>query len=134
MAKSFISCTFEAVEALHLLGEAPRNPQRCAEWLLAHQRSDGGFSDDPKEMDWSTIITGGKKETVQSRTSLRQTYYANKALSTLNATPNDVRSCVNYVTNQRTRFGFGSGMSSDVFYALSILGLLEAVSDVNRLE
>jgi hypothetical protein len=85
-------------------------------------------------MDWSTIITGGKKETVESRTSLRQTYYANKALSTLNATPNDTKSCVNYVMNQPTRFGFGNGTSSDLFYALSILGLLEAVNEVNRLE
>jgi len=134
VAKSFISCTFEAVEALHLLGEGPRNLQRCVKWLLAHQRLDGGFGDDPREMDWSTIITGGKKKTVQSRTSLRQTYYANKALSTLNATPNDTKSCVNYVMNQRTRFGFGNGTSSDVFYALSILGLLEEVNEVNGVD
>ena len=134
VAKSFISYTFEAIKALHLLGERPRNLQRCVQWLLAHQRLDGGFADDPWEMDWSTIITGGKKEAVRSRMSLRQTYYANKALSTLNATPNDVRSCVDYVMNQRTRFGFGNGTSSDVFYALSTLGLLEAVNEVNRLE
>jgi hypothetical protein len=134
VAKSFISCTFEAVEALHLLRERPRNHHQCVKWLLTHQRSDGGFGDDPREMDWSAIITGGKKETVQSRTSLRQTYYANKALSTLNATPNDTVSCVNYVMNQRTRFGFGNGTSSDVFHALSILGLLEAVKEVNGLE
>jgi len=134
VAKSFISCTFEAVEALHVLGEGPRNLHRCVEWLLAHQRSDGGFADDPREMDWSTIITEGKKETIQSRTSLRQTYYANKALSTLNTTPNDTKSCVNYVMSQSTRFGFGNGTSSDAFHALSILGLLDAVNEVNRLE
>ncbi len=134
VAKSFISCTFEAVEALHLLGEGPRNLQRCAKWLLAHQRSDGGFTDDPREMDWSDLIRGGKKETVESRTSLRQTYYANKALSTLNATPNDTKLCVNYVMNQRTRFGFGVGTSSDAFCALSILTLLEAANEVNELE
>lgn len=134
VAKSFISCTFEAVEALHLLGEGPRNPQRCIEWLAAHQKSDGGFADDPREMDWSTIITGGKKETVQSRTSLQQTFYVNKALSTLNATPNDTKSCVNYVMNQCTRVGFGNGTSSDAFHALSILGLLGAVNEVNRVE
>jgi hypothetical protein len=132
--KSFMSCTFEAVEALHLLGEGPQNPQRCVQWLVAHQRSDGGFADDPWEMEWSALIRGGKKETVRSRTSLRQTYYANKALSTLNSAPNDVRSCADYVMNQRSRFGFGDGASLDAFYALSILGLLEAVNEVNRLE
>lgn len=104
------------------------------QWLLAHQRSDGGFADDPWEMDWSDLIRGGKKETARSRMSLRQTYYANKTLSTLNAAPNDVRSCVDYVINQRTGFGFGNGGSLDTFYALSVLEMLEALDEVAMLE
>jgi hypothetical protein len=85
-------------------------------------------------MDWSDLIRGGKKETVRSRMSLRQTYYAHKALSTLNATPNDTRSCVDYVINQRTRFGFGTGGSMDTFYALSVFEMLEALDEVAMLE
>jgi len=128
--KSSISDTFEAVEALNILGAKPKDLKKCVKWLQAHQRPDGGFADDPGEMDWSALIVGGKKKTIKSETSLRQTYHAAKTLSTLDSAPKNVKSCIEYVMNQRTWFGFGNGWPSDTFHALSTLQLLGALDEI----
>lgn len=133
VGRSFLSSTFEAVEALDLLETVPKDVDGCVSWLQGHQAAAGGFADDPAVMDWASLIVGGKKETIKPRFSLRSTYQAVKALETLHWCPRDPQACIQYVLNQRCRFGFVDGTQSDTFNALSVIASLDGLRQIEIL-
>ena len=134
--RAFLSSTFHAVEALHMLGAKPRHTEDCVSWVQDHQalsplfrvfgRPHGGFSSGEREPAWSAL-------TRMEAPSLWCTHEGVKALSTLGSRPKKVRSCIRYVLKQRTRFGFGRGWSFDTLCALSVLESLDSVGEIDRL-
>jgi prenyltransferase beta subunit len=134
--RAFLSSTFHAVEALHMLGEKPKHAEDCVSWLRDHQelnplirvfgRPYGGFASGEPEAAWSAL-------TRMEKASLLCTHEAVKALSTLGSRPKKVRSCISYALKQRTRFGFGRGWSFDTLCAVSVLESLDSVGEIDRL-
>jgi hypothetical protein len=134
--RAFLSSTFHAVEALHMLGEKPRHAEDCASWLQDHQelkpllrvfgRPYGGFASGESEAAWSALAR-------MEEPSLWCTYEAVKALSTLGSRPRRPDRCVSYVLGERTRFGFGRGWSFDILCALSVLEILDSLREIDRL-
>jgi prenyltransferase beta subunit len=129
--RSFLPSTFEAVQALALLDAVPKDVEGGTAWLRGHQTVGGGFADDPVEMNWGSLIVGGKNEVIKPRISLRNTIHAVKALETLHSSPSDQRACIEYVLSQRSRFGFGDVTSSDTFNALSVIASLDGLPNRN---
>jgi prenyltransferase beta subunit len=130
VGRSFLSSTFEVVEALDLLGALPKDVEGCISWLQGHQAAGGGFADDPAVMDWGNLIVGGKKEVIKARFSLQSTYQAVKALSTLQSRPKGQEACVQYVLSQRGRFGFGGATATDTYQALSVLRVVDGLGKI----
>jgi len=134
--RAFLSSTFHAVKALHMLGEKPRHAEDCVSWLRDHQelnplfrvfgRPYGGFASGEREPAWSALAR-------MEKPSLLCTHEAVKALWTLGSRPRKVRPCISYVLKQRTRFGFGRGWSFDTLCALSVLESLDSVGEIDRL-
>jgi hypothetical protein len=134
--RAFLSSTFHAVEALHMLGAKPKHAEDCVSWLQDHQelnpflrvfgRPYGGFASGEPEAAWSAL-------TRMEEPSLLCTHEAVKALSALGSRPRKVRSCIGYILKQRTRFGFGRGWSFDTLCALSVLETLDSVGEIDRL-
>jgi hypothetical protein len=131
--KSFLSSTFEAVEALDLLGCVPNDVEGVVSWLQGHQTADGGFANDATVMDWSSLIIGGKKEIIKPKVSLRSTFQAVKSLSILGSTPRHTQRCVQYVLSEQRRFGFGDASVTDSFHALSTLQMLGGLDKIQTL-
>jgi hypothetical protein len=140
--RTFLSSTLHAVEALNLLGEKPKRTRKSILWLQARQELNpilrvlggayGGFASGKPEIGWSEL-TGAKKPTKMEEPSLLFTHEAVKALSTLGARPTKVDRCISYVLEQRTRFGFGRGWSSDTLQALSVLETLDGLKEIDGL-
>jgi prenyltransferase beta subunit len=134
--RAFLSSTFHAVEALHMLGAKPKHAEDCVSWLQDHQelnplfrvfgRPYGGFASGEHEPAWSALAR-------MEKPSLWCTIEAVKALSTLGSRPRRVCPCIRYVLKQRTRFGFGRGWSFDTLSALSVLESLDSVGEIDRL-
>ena len=134
--RAFLSSTFHAVEALHMLGAKPKHAEDCVSWLQDHQglnllfrvfgKPYGGFASGEPEAAWSTL-------TRMEKPSLWCTHEGIRALSTLDSRPRKPDRCVGYVLGERTRFGFGRGWSYDILCALSILESLDSVGEIDRL-
>jgi hypothetical protein len=134
--RPFLSSTFHAVEALHMLEAKPRHAEDCVSWLQDHQdlnpllrvfgRPYGGFASGEPEPAWSAL-------TRKEQPSLWCTHEAVKALSTLGSRPRKTRPCISYVLKQQTRFGFGLRWSSDTLCVLSVLEMLGSLREIDRL-
>jgi hypothetical protein len=134
--RAFLSSTFHAIEALHMLGAKPRHAEDCVSWVRDHQelnllfrvfgRPYGGFVSGEREPAWSAL-------TRMEKPSLWCAHEAVKALSALGSRPRRPDRCVGYVLGERTRFGFGRGWSFDILCALSVLEMLGSLREIDRL-
>lgn len=135
--RAFLSSTFHAVEALHMLGAKPRHVEDCVSWIRNHQelnpllrvfgRPYGGFASGERGPAWSASIR-------MEKPSLWCAHEAVKALSALGSRPRKPDRCVRYVLGERTRFGFGRDWTRfDTLCALYVLEALDSVGEIDRL-